>query len=171
LPLILSCLSLKLTSENSVMERFSLKSKKMYAVRTSFVVQPTCTPVNDNLMELVIMVDAMRSGFGKAHYRCFTLLRLCPTGPQGGPKGTDFCKGGRRNVDGCWVFAEYCVWTLHAGQIQGFFNIPVDHLYAAPVLMRHIQRNLTILLWYHLMPAVSNEPGPLPNDSIAAWQL
>ena len=52
-----------------------------------FVVQSTCKPVNDNLMELLIMIDAMQAGLRRPDHRRDPLLRLCPSGPQGqGPR-------------------------------------------------------------------------------------
>lgn len=48
-----------------------------------FVVQSTCKPVNDHLMELLVMIDALRPGVRRADHRGDPLLRLCPPGPQG----------------------------------------------------------------------------------------
>ena len=52
-----------------------------------FVVQSTCKPVNDNLMELLVMIDALQPRFRRPHHRRHPLFRLCPSGPQGqGPR-------------------------------------------------------------------------------------
>ena len=48
-----------------------------------FLVQSTCEPVNDHLMELLIMIDALQPGFRRPHHRGDALFRLCPPGPQG----------------------------------------------------------------------------------------
>lgn len=54
-----------------------------------FVIQPTGAPVNDNLMEMLIMVDALKPGVGKTYHRCCAVLRLCPSGPQDPRQRTD----------------------------------------------------------------------------------
>lgn len=48
----------------------------------AYIIQPTCTPVNDNLMELLIMIDALRRAFCKTHYRSAALLWICKTGQK-----------------------------------------------------------------------------------------
>ena len=102
-----------------------------------FVIQPTCTPVNDHLMELVIMVDALR----RASARSITAVL-----PYYGYARQDRKVAPRVPIT-AKVVAEMLMvvgvrrvlaMDLHAGQIQGFFNIPVDHLYAAPVLLDYI---------------------------------
>lgn len=102
-----------------------------------FIIQPTCTPVNDNLMELIIMVDALR----RASARRITAVvpyygyarqdrKVAPRVPISAKVVAEmFMAVGVRRV---------LAMDLHAGQIQGFFTIPVDHLYAAPVLLRYI---------------------------------
>ena len=99
-----------------------------------FVIQPTCTPVNDHLMELVIMVDALRRASAR---------RITAVLPYYGYARQDRKVAPRVPIT-AKVVAEMLMvvgvrrvlaMDLHAGQIQGFFNIPVDHLYAAPVLL------------------------------------
>jgi len=103
----------------------------------SFVIQPTCTPVNDHLMELVIMVDALRRASAR---------RITAVLPYYGYARQDRKVAPRVPIT-AKVVAEMLMvvgvrrvlaMDLHAGQIQGFFNIPVDHLYAAPVLLKYI---------------------------------
>lgn len=105
-----------------------------------FVVQPTCTPVNDHLMELVIMVDALRRASAR---------RITAVLPYYGYARQDRKVAPRVPIS-AKVVAEMLMavgvrrvlsMDLHAGQIQGFFNIPVDHLYAAPVLLNYIKEN------------------------------
>ncbi len=105
-----------------------------------FVVQPTCMPVNDHLMELVIMVDALR----RASARRITAVvpyygyarqdkKIAPRVPISAKVVAEmFMAVGVRRV---------LAMDLHAGQIQGFFNIPVDHLFAAPVILDYINEN------------------------------
>ncbi len=102
-----------------------------------FVIQPTCPPVNDHLMELVIMVDALRRASAR---------RITAVMPYYGYARQDRKVAPRTPIT-AKVVAEMLMavgvrrvltMDLHAGQIQGFFNIPVDHLYAAPVLLKYI---------------------------------
>ncbi len=58
-----------------------------------FIVQSTCNPVNDNLMELIIMIDAFRQGLCRKNHRRYPLFRICPPGQKSKGKGPDFCKG------------------------------------------------------------------------------
>jgi ribose-phosphate pyrophosphokinase len=106
-----------------------------------FVIQPTCTPVNDHLMELVIMVDALRRASAR---------RITAVVPYYGYARQDRKVAPRVPIT-AKVVAEMMMvvgvrrvlaMDLHAGQIQGFFNIPVDHLYAAPVLMKYLQEEV-----------------------------
>ncbi|MEN8135684.1 MAG: ribose-phosphate pyrophosphokinase [Thermodesulfobacteriota bacterium] len=106
-----------------------------------FVIQPTCTPVNDHLMELVIMVDALRRASAR---------RITAVVPYYGYARQDRKVAPRVPIT-AKVVAEMMMvvgvrrvlaMDLHAGQIQGFFNIPVDHLYAAPVLMKYLQEEI-----------------------------
>jgi len=102
-----------------------------------FIIQPTCPPVNDHLMELVIMVDALRRASAR---------RITAVLPYYGYARQDRKVAPRVPIT-AKVVAEMLMvvgvrrvlaMDLHAGQIQGFFNIPVDHLYAAPVLLKYI---------------------------------
>jgi ribose-phosphate pyrophosphokinase len=102
-----------------------------------FVIQPTCPPVNDHLMELVIMVDALRRASAR---------RITAVLPYYGYARQDRKVAPRVPIT-AKVVAEMLMvvgvrrvlaMDLHAGQIQGFFNIPVDHLYAAPILLKYI---------------------------------
>jgi ribose-phosphate pyrophosphokinase len=99
-----------------------------------FVIQPTCPPVNDTLMELLIMIDAIKRA--SAH-RITTVL------PYYGYARQDRKVMGRVPITAKLVadlltaagVQRVLALDLHAGQIQGFFNIPVDHLFAAPAVM------------------------------------
>jgi ribose-phosphate pyrophosphokinase len=102
-----------------------------------FVVQPTCTPVNDHLMELILMADALRRASAR---------RITAVMPYYGYARQDRKVTPRVPIS-AKVVAEMLMavgvrrvltMDLHSGQIQGFFNIPVDNLYAAPVLLRDI---------------------------------
>jgi ribose-phosphate pyrophosphokinase len=99
-----------------------------------FVVQPTCPPVNDALMELLIMTDAFKRS--SAH-------RITAVLPYYGYARQDRKVQGRMPISAKLVadlleaagVDRVLALDLHAGQIQGFFNVPVDHLFAGPVVM------------------------------------
>jgi len=102
-----------------------------------FVVQPTCTPVNDHLMELILMADALRRASAR---------RITAVIPYYGYSRQDRKVTPRVPIS-AKVVAEMLMavgvrrvltMDLHSGQIQGFFNIPVDNMYAAPVILRDI---------------------------------
>src|SRR5262245_3140256 len=99
-----------------------------------FLIQPTCPPANDTLMELLIMIDAMK----RASARRITAVlpyygyarqdrKVQPRVPISAKLVADLLEAA--GVD------RLLALDLHAGQIQGFFNVPVDHLFAGPVVM------------------------------------
>lgn len=104
-----------------------------------FVVQPTCTPVNDNLMELVIMVDALRRASARRITAVVPYYGYARQDRKVAPRVPISAKVVAEMFMAVGVRRVLCM-DLHAGQIQGFFNIPVDHLYAAPVLLNHINK-------------------------------
>jgi len=105
-----------------------------------FVVQPTCTPVNDHLMELVIMVDALRRASARRITAVVPYYGYARQDRKNAPRVPISAKVVAEMFMAVGVRRVLCM-DLHAGQIQGFFNIPVDHLYAAPVILRHIKEN------------------------------
>jgi ribose-phosphate pyrophosphokinase len=110
--------------------------------RDVFLVQPTCPPVNDNLIELLIMIDCCKRASAE---------RITAVIPYYGYARQDRKDEGRVPIT-AKLAANLIVragadrvltMDLHAAQIQGFFDVPVDHLYAAPVLNEHfIERGL-----------------------------
>ena len=103
-----------------------------------FVIQSTCTPVNENLMELLLMFDALkRASAGRItavmpYYGYARQDRkVQPRVPISSKLVADLLTTAGAN--------RLLTIDLHAGQIQGFFNIPVDHLYASPVLFEYIR--------------------------------
>jgi len=105
--------------------------------RDVFVIQPTCSPVNDNLMELLIMIDAFKRASAK---------RITAVMPYYGYARQDRKDKPRVPISAKLVADllsaanadRLLTMDLHAPQIQGFFNIPVDHLFAAPVMVDYI---------------------------------
>jgi ribose-phosphate pyrophosphokinase len=102
-----------------------------------FLVQPTCAPVNDHLMELLIMVDACR----RASARQITAVV-----PYYGYARADRKTAGRESIAAKLVanlllasgVNRMLAMDLHSAQIQGFFDIPCDHIYGAPVLVDYL---------------------------------
>ena len=105
-----------------------------------FIIQPTCPPVNITLMELLIMIDAVRRSsadritavipyYGYARQD----RKVAPRAPITAKLVADIItKAGANRV---------LAMDLHAGQIQGFFNIPVDNLFATPILLDYIKKH------------------------------
>jgi ribose-phosphate pyrophosphokinase len=102
-----------------------------------FVIQPTCPPVNDHLMELVIMVDALRRASARRITAVLPYYGYARQDRKVAPRVPITAKVVAEMLMAVGV-RRVLAMDLHAGQIQGFFNIPVDHLYAAPVLLDYI---------------------------------
>ncbi len=117
----------------------SCKIEENVRGRNVFVVQPTCPPVNDNLMELLIMIDS----FVRA-----SAERVTAVIPYFGYARQDRKDEGRVPITAKLVANlisragadRVITMDLHAYQIQGFFDVPVDHLYAAPVLTSYFKK-------------------------------
>lgn len=108
-----------------------------------FVIQSTCAPVNENLMELLIIVDALKRASANS---------ITAVVPHYGYSRQD-----RKSAPRTPITAKLCAdmitvagasrvitMDLHAGQIQGFFNIPFDNIFASPVILEYIQKNLDL---------------------------
>lgn len=108
--------------------------------RDVFVIQSTCSPVNDNLVELLLMIDALKRA---------SATRITAVIPYYGYARQDKKVAPRVPISAKLVADMLTVagatriitMDLHAGQIQGFFNIPVDNLFAAPLLIDFIKKN------------------------------
>src|SRR6266581_2349972 len=137
-----------------------------------FVIQPTCPPVNDHLMELLVMIDA----FKRASARRITAVlpyygygrqdrKVQPRVPITAKLVADLltAAGAQRLL----------AVDLHAGQIQGFFNIPVDHLFAAPpVIIDHLaiidkrREGNNVAVFMHLIGEVQGRDAVIVDDMI-----
>jgi ribose-phosphate pyrophosphokinase len=105
-----------------------------------FIVQPTSPPVNDHLMELIIMIDALRRASARRITAVLPYYGYARQDRKVRPRVPITSKAVAEMLMAVGTRRVLCM-DLHAGQIQGFFNIPVDHLYAAPVLLKHIRAN------------------------------
>ncbi len=104
-----------------------------------FIVQPTCPPVNDALMELLVMIDAFKRASAR---RITAVLPYYGYGRQdrkAQPRVPISAKLVADLITAAGATRVLAV-DLHAGQIQGFFNIPVDHLFAAPVIIDYLAK-------------------------------
>jgi len=107
--------------------------------RDIFVIQPTCPPVNDHLMELVIMVDALRRASARRITAVLPYYGYARQDRKVAPRVPITAKVVAEMLMAVGV-RRVLTMDLHAGQIQGFFNIPVDNLFAAPVLLEYISK-------------------------------
>ena len=134
-----------------------------------FVIQPTCPPVNHNLMELLIMIDALRRA---------SAFRITAVIPYYGYARQDRKVQPRVPITAKLVAdlitaagtQRVLTMDLHAGQIQGFFNIPVDHLFAAPVLLQYFQERLAEHAWEDLV-VVAPDAGGVERSRAFAKRL
>ena len=134
--------------------------------RDVFVVQPTCTPTNENLMELLIMVDALKRASAR---------RITAVIPYYGYARQDRRPRSTRVPISAKVVANMLqtvgvervlTMDLHADQIQGFFDIPVDNIYASPVLLSDLKSRA-----YEDLVVVSPDVGGVVRARALAKQL
>jgi ribose-phosphate pyrophosphokinase len=104
-----------------------------------FVVQPTCPPTNDNLMELLIMVDALRRASARRVTAVIPFYGYARQDRKDQPRVPITAKLVANLITTAGA-QRVLTMDLHAGQIQGFFDIPLDHLYAVPVFEQYIRR-------------------------------
>jgi ribose-phosphate pyrophosphokinase len=100
----------------------------------AFVIQPTCSPVNDNVMELLIICDALRRASAGSITAVIPYYGYARQDRKVAPRTPITSKLVADLVQASGTTRVVSV-DLHAGQIQGFFNIPFDHLYAMPVML------------------------------------
>jgi len=108
--------------------------------RDVFVMQSCCPPVNTSIMELLIMLDALKRSSG---YRITAVIPYFGYARQDRKDQPRVPISAKLMADLITIAGAHRVLTmdLHAGPIQGFFNIPVDHLYAAPVLVEYVRKS------------------------------
>ncbi|MFH0918486.1 MAG: ribose-phosphate pyrophosphokinase [Candidatus Omnitrophota bacterium] len=138
------CKDLKVPLQDALVGRFSegeirVKINENVRGKDVFIVQPTCPPSNDNLMELLIMIDALRRA--SAH-------RITAVIPYFGYARQDRKDQPRVPITAKLVAnlltvagtSRILTMDLHAGQIQGFFDIPVDHLFSVGVFVDYFSK-------------------------------
>lgn len=136
----------------------------------AFIIQPTCAPVNENLMELLVIIDALRRA---------SAFRINVVLPYFGYARQDRKARAREPITAKLVAnllqhagADRVVTAdLHAGQIQGFFDIPVDHLTGIPLLASHFKRILKGALRERRVIVVSPDIGGVVRARKFAEQI
>ncbi len=109
----------------------------------AFIVQSTSFPANDHLMELLIMADALRRASAKRITAVIPYFGYARQDRKAGPRTPISAKLVANLITRAGADRVLTV-DLHAGQIQGFFDIPTDNLFAAPVMVRDIKERLEV---------------------------
>src|SRR5260370_8777666 len=107
-----------------------------------FIIQPTCPPTNQHLMELLIMVDAARRASADRITAVIPFFGYARQDRKDQPRVRSTAKLVANLLDAAGV-NRVLTMDLHAQQVQGFFDIPVDHLYSLPVLIKYLRKELT----------------------------
>jgi ribose-phosphate pyrophosphokinase len=106
----------------------------------AFVIQPTCSPVNDTVMELLIMCDALRRASAASITAVIPYYGYARQDRKVAPRTPITSKLVADLLVAAGVMRVVSM-DLHAGQIQGFFNIPFDHLFAMPVILEELRKS------------------------------
>ena len=139
---------LKLKLLNSSIKRFAdgevyVEINENIRGNSIFVVQSTSTPVNDNLIELLICIDALRRSSAKNITAVIPYFGYARQDRKVVPRTAISAKLVSNLITNAGANRLLSV-DLHAGQIQGFFDIPVDNLFATPIFARHIKKNIKL---------------------------
>lgn len=105
-----------------------------------FIIQPTCPPTDESLMELLIMLDTFKRASAERVTAVIPYFGYARSDKKDRPRVPIAAKLIANLIDTSGADRVLTV-DLHASQIQGFFDIPVDHLYAAPVIVNYFQEN------------------------------
>jgi len=138
------CKELKAGLQDAFVGRFSegeirVKINENVRGKDVFIVQPTCPPANDNLMELLIMIDALRRASAQRITAVIPYFGYARQDRKDQPRVPITAKlvANLLTVAGT---SRVLTMDLHAGQIQGFFDIPVDHLFSVGVFVDHLSK-------------------------------
>src|SRR5208337_4541849 len=104
-----------------------------------FVIQSTCSPPNDNLMELLLIMDALKRASARRITAVIPYFGYARQDRKDKPRAPISAKLVADLLTTAGANRALIV-DLHAPQLQGFFNIPVDHLFASPVLVDHFRK-------------------------------
>jgi ribose-phosphate pyrophosphokinase len=140
--------NLKLKLVNTSIKRFAddeiyVEINENIRGNTIFVIQSTSNPANDNLMELLICIDALKRSSAKNITAVIPYFGYARQDRKVVPRTAISAKLVSDLITNAGANRILSV-DLHAGQIQGFFNIPVDNLFATPIFARHIKKKITL---------------------------
>lgn len=107
-----------------------------------FVIQSTCAPVNDNLMELLIMIDALKRASANSITAVMPFYGYARQDRKSAPRTPITAKLVADMLTSAGA-SRVVTMDLHAGQIQGFFNIPFDNIFASPVILDYVKKNIS----------------------------
>jgi ribose-phosphate pyrophosphokinase len=140
------CRCLKVKLQDAMVARFSegeirVKINENVRGKDVFIIQPTCPPPNETLMELLIMIDALKRASASRITAVMPFFGYARQDRKDQPRVPITAKlvANLLTVAGA---NRILTMDLHAGQIQGFFDIPVDHLYAVGVFIDHFDKKL-----------------------------
>ena len=138
------CRQLKVPLADSFVGRFSegevrVKINENVRGKDVFVVQPTCPPTNDNLMELLIMLDALKRASARRITAVIPFYGYARQDRKDQPRVPITAKLVANLITTAGA-DRVLTMDLHAGQIQGFFDIPLDHLYAVSIFEQALRR-------------------------------
>ncbi|MDD4953796.1 MAG: ribose-phosphate pyrophosphokinase [Candidatus Omnitrophica bacterium] len=138
------CKYLKVKLQDAMVSKFSegeirVKINENIRGKDVFIIQPTCPPTNDNLMELLIMMDALRRSSAQRITAVIPYFGYARQDRKDQPRVPITAKlvANLLTIAGA---SRVLTMDLHAGQIQGFFDIPVDHLLAVGVFIDYINK-------------------------------
>jgi len=137
------CQSLEVPVGRAIIDRFSdgeihTRIEENVRGQDIYVLQSLCSPVNDNLMELLIMSDALRRASARSITAVLPYYGYARQDRKAAPRTPISAKLVADLIVAAGV-TRVISMDLHAGQIQGFFNIPFDHLFAMPVLLDYLK--------------------------------
>ena len=140
--------TLKLKLVNTNIKRFAddeiyVEINENIRGNTIFVIQSTSNPANDNLMELLICIDALKRSSAKNITAVIPYFGYARQDRKVVPRTAISAKLVSDLITNAGANRILSV-DLHAGQIQGFFNIPVDNLFATPIFARHIKKKINL---------------------------
>ncbi len=133
----------------------------------TFVIQSTCSPANTNLMELLILLDTARRASADRITAVIPYYGYARQDRKVRPRSPVTAKLVADLIATAGADRVLCM-DLHAGQIQGFFNIPVDHLYAMPVLLADLRQQIPT---HEKVVVVSPDPGGVERARAFAKRL
>src|SRR3982750_864965 len=157
------CKCLKVPLGKAEVGHFSdgeLRVKLLENVRgdDTFVVQPTCPPVNDNVMELLIMVDALARASARRITAVIPYYGYGRQDRKAEPRVPITAKLVANLITAAGADRVLSM-DLHAGQIQGFFDIPGDHIYANPVIIDYFKKKSALFKEKDSLVVVSPDAG------------